>query len=187
MENADWAGPPEVGCIGFGALPIQRCTMEEAGRCCMPRWTGESTLSTRRGATRTVRKNRLLSGRATQRIRAGDQELCPHQRRHGQGHRHQPEMLQTDVIDLYQVHNIKKRPELETVLGSEWRAGSAERSSRRPARSGTSVLPATTTACWSRGSKPMNSARCRPHSTPSNSRRWTVCFRWPKRWISAAS
>ena len=21
----------EVGCIGFGALPIQRCTMEEAG------------------------------------------------------------------------------------------------------------------------------------------------------------
>ena len=108
----------EVGCIGFGALPIQRCTMEEAGpvlHAALDR--GIDFIDTARGYSDSEEKiGRHLAGRRSEYVLA-TKSFARTKDGMAKDIDISLKMLQTDVIDLYQVHNIKKRPELETVLG----------------------------------------------------------------------
>ncbi len=108
----------EVSCIGFGALPIQRCTMDEAGvvlNAALDR--GINFVDTARGYSDSEEKiGRHISGRRSEYILA-TKSFARTREAMAQDIDTSLKLLQTEVIDLYQVHNIKKRPELETVLG----------------------------------------------------------------------
>ena len=107
----------EVTALSFGALPIQRCTMTEAaGVLNAALDAGVNFIDTARGYTDSEEKiGRCISTRRAEfflatksfaRDRAGmaqdiDLSLAT---------------LQTEMIDLYQVHNIKERKSLEAVL-----------------------------------------------------------------------
>ena len=108
----------EVGCIGFGALPIQRCTMEEAAivfNAALDR--GINFIDTARGYSDSEEKiGRNISHRRNEYVLA-TKSFARTKEGMAADIDISLKLLKTDVIDLYQVHNIKKRPELETVLG----------------------------------------------------------------------
>ena len=108
----------EVTCIGFGALPMQRCTMEEAGEVLHKALdSGINFIDTARAYTDSEEKiGRHISSRrseyylATKSLKrtkegmAKDIDLSLR-------------LLKTDYIDLYQIHNVKKREEYEQAMG----------------------------------------------------------------------
>ena len=53
----------EVTCIGFGALPMQRCTMEEAGEVLHKALDSGITLSTPPGPTPTAKRKSAATSR----------------------------------------------------------------------------------------------------------------------------
>jgi len=107
----------EVTIIGFGALPIQRCDMREAGEVLNAALdSGINFVDTARAYTDSEekigasiagrRKEYILASKSLQRSfdkMAADIDMSL-------------SLMKTNYIDLYQVHNIKKREELEAVL-----------------------------------------------------------------------
>jgi len=107
----------EVTSLGFGALPIQRCDMQEAGEVLNAALdSGINFVDTARAYTDSEekigasiagrRKEFILASKSLQRTYEGmaadiDKSL---------------KLMKTGYIDLYQVHNVKRREELETVL-----------------------------------------------------------------------
>ena len=100
----------EVTCIGFGALPMQRCTMEEAGEVLHKVLdSGINFIDTARAYTDSEEKiGRHISSRRSEyylatkslkRTKTGMAEDIDLSLR----------LLKTDCIDLYQIHNVKKR------------------------------------------------------------------------------
>ena len=110
----------EVTCMGFGALPIQRCSMEEAGPVLHAALDqGINFIDTARGYSDSEEKiGRHLSGRRNEFVLA-TKSFARSREGMAQDIDTSLKLLKTDVIDLYQVHNIKKRPELDTVLGPD--------------------------------------------------------------------
>lgn len=107
----------EVTVISFGGLPLQRCTMEEAGKVLKAVLDhGINFIDTARAYTDSEEKigkyissrrnEYFLASKSMSRDKAGmakdiDTSLAN---------------LQTSYIDLYQVHNIKRKEDLEAVL-----------------------------------------------------------------------
>ncbi len=107
----------KITAIGFGALPIQRCTMDEAGPVLHAALdAGINFIDTARGYTDSEekigrhiasrRKEYYLATKSRARDRAGmardiDTSLAS---------------MKTGYIDLYQIHNIKVREDLDKVL-----------------------------------------------------------------------
>lgn len=108
----------EVTCIGFGALPIQRCTMEEAGEVLHAALdSGINFIDSARAYTDSEEKiGRHISARRseyylatksakrTKEGMAGDIDTSLR-------------LMKTDHIDLYQIHNIKHRGEFDQAMG----------------------------------------------------------------------
>ena len=108
----------EVTCIGFGALPMQRCTMAEAGEvlhAALDR--GINFVDTARAYSDSEEKiGRHISSRR------GEYYLASKSlKRTKEGMAKDIEtslrLLKTDYIDLYQIHNVKKREEYELAMG----------------------------------------------------------------------
>ncbi|MDT8903547.1 aldo/keto reductase [Anaeroselena agilis] len=107
----------EVTAIAFGGLPMQRCTLAEAGPVLNAALdAGINFIDTARAYTDSEekigchvssrRKEYYLASKSMARDRAGmardiDISLAT---------------MKTDYIDLYQVHNVKTRPDFEKVL-----------------------------------------------------------------------
>lgn len=107
----------KVTAIGFGGLPMQRCTLDEAGPVLHAALdAGINFVDTARGYTDSEekigrhiaarRQEYYLASKSMIRDRAGmasdiDKSLAT---------------MKTDHIDLYQIHNIKKRADLDAVL-----------------------------------------------------------------------
>ena len=104
----------DVTCIGFGALPIQRCTMAEAGSVLHAALdSGINFIDTARGYTDSEAKiGHHLAGRRSEYVLA-TKSLSRTKESMARDIDTSLKMLQTDVIDLYQVHNIKN--------GRNWR------------------------------------------------------------------
>lgn len=107
----------EVTEIGFGALPLQRCTMEEAGVVLNAVLdAGINFIDTARGYTDSEEKigthisqrrgEYYLATKTIQRTREGaERELAASLAN-----------LKTDYIDLYQFHNVKYQSHLDAIL-----------------------------------------------------------------------
>jgi len=107
----------QVTAIGFGGLPMQRCTLDEAGPVLHAALdAGINFVDTARAYTDSEekigrhiaarRREYYLASKSMARDRAGmasdiDKSLAT---------------MKTDLIDLYQIHNIKKREDLDKVL-----------------------------------------------------------------------
>ena len=108
----------EVTCIGFGALPMQRCTMDEAGEVLHAALdSGINFIDTARAYTDSEEKigqnissrrsEYYLATKSVKRDKQGMAEDIDTSLR----------LMKTDYIDLYQIHNVKKRAEFERVMG----------------------------------------------------------------------
>lgn len=108
----------EVTCIGFGALPMQRCTMEEAGAVLHAALDGGiNFIDTARAYTDSEEKigrhiasrrsEYYLATKSLKRTKEGMAEEINASLR----------LMKTDYIDLYQIHNVKQRSEYEQAMG----------------------------------------------------------------------
>lgn len=107
----------EITEIGFGALPLQRCSQEEAQRVLNRVLdAGINFIDTARGYTDSEEKigthigkrrsEYYLATKTAQRTREGlERELAESLAK-----------LQTDYIDLYQFHNVKYQSHLDAIL-----------------------------------------------------------------------
>ncbi|MHC1759903.1 MAG: aldo/keto reductase [Negativicutes bacterium] len=108
----------EVSCIGFGALPMQRCTMDEAGEVLHAALdSGINFIDTARAYTDSEEKiGRHISSRrreyylATKSLKRTKEGMA-------QDIDTSLRLMKTDYIDLYQIHNVKKRAEYEQAMG----------------------------------------------------------------------
>ena len=106
-----------VSAVSFGALPIQRCTMEEAGPVLKAVLAaGINFIDTARAYTDSEEKiGQHISHERDKYYLASKSAV-----RTAEGMAKEVETslsnMKTDYIDLYQVHNIKKRHEIDTVL-----------------------------------------------------------------------
>lgn len=108
----------EVTCIGFGALPMQRCTMEEAGEVLHAALdSGINFVDTARAYTDSEEKiGRHISSRRSEYYLAS-KSLKRTKEGMAQDIDTSLRLMKTDTIDLYQIHNVKKRAEYEQVMG----------------------------------------------------------------------
>ncbi len=107
-----------VSVIGFGGIPIQRLTSDEAEQVLLGALDrGINFIDTARGYTDSEEKiGRVLKGRRHQVIiatkaTARDQKGMAGELEKSLGN------LQTDVIDLYQIHAVESDEQLDQVLG----------------------------------------------------------------------
>ena len=108
----------KVSAVGLGGIPIQRTTVEEAHEVideCMIQ--GINYLDTARGYT----VSEEFFGEALKDVRTGWVIATKSMSRDYESMKRDIEIslknLQTDYIDLYQIHNIKTDAEFETVFG----------------------------------------------------------------------
>ena len=108
----------KVSAVGLGGIPIQRTTKEEAVEVvneCMIH--GINFLDTARGYT----VSEEFFGEALKEVRSGWVIATKSMSRDYESMKRDIEIslhnLQTDYIDLYQIHNIKTDAEFETVFG----------------------------------------------------------------------
>jgi len=108
----------EVSCIGFGALPMQRCTMEEAGKVLHAALdSGINFFDTARAYTDSEEKiGRHISSRRSEYYLA-TKSLKRSKEGMAEEINTSLRLMKTDYIDLYQIHNVKKRAEYEQVMG----------------------------------------------------------------------
>ena len=108
----------EVTCIGFGALPMQRCTMEEAGEVLHKALdSGINFIDTARAYTDSEEKiGRHISSRRSEYYLA-TKSLKRTKEGMAKDIDTSLRLMQTDYIDLYQIHNVKKREEYEQAMG----------------------------------------------------------------------
>ena len=108
----------KVSAVGLGGIPIQRTTKEEAvdvvNECMIQ---GVNFLDTARGYT----VSEEFFGEALKEVRSGWVIATKSMSRDYESMKRDIEIslknLQTDYIDLYQIHNIKTDAEFETVFG----------------------------------------------------------------------
>lgn len=107
----------EVTPVSFGALPVQRCTMEEAGpvlKAALAR--GINFIDTARAYTDSEEKiGKHISQRRSEYYLASKSMARDALAMQADVEKSLKNM-QTDVIELYQIHNIKKREDLDAVL-----------------------------------------------------------------------
>lgn len=108
----------EVTCIGFGALPMQRCTMEEAGEVLHAALdSGINFIDTARAYSDSEEKiGRHISARRSEYYLA-TKSLQRTKEGMAKDIETSLRLLKTDCIDLYQVHNIKKQEDFQRVMG----------------------------------------------------------------------
>jgi len=107
----------EVTAIGFGALPIQRCTMEEAGVVLQAVLTaGINFIDTARAYTDSEEKiGRYLIGRRGE-FYLASKSMARDNVTMARDIDASLATMGTDYIDLYQVHNIKAKTDLDSVM-----------------------------------------------------------------------
>ncbi|MBP1764600.1 MAG: yhdN 5, partial [Firmicutes bacterium] len=107
----------EVTEISFGGLPMQRCTMEEAGPVLKAALdAGINFIDTARAYTDSEEKiGRHLAGRR-QEFYLASKSMARDRDKMAKDVDLSLEMMRTNYIDLYQIHNIKKREDLDAVL-----------------------------------------------------------------------
>ncbi|HWR30727.1 MAG TPA: aldo/keto reductase [Negativicutes bacterium] len=108
----------EVNCIGFGALPMQRCTMAEAGEVLHAALDqGINFIDTARAYTDSEEKiGRHISSRRSEYYLAS-KSLKRTKEGMAQDIDTSLKLMKTEYIDLYQIHNVKKREEYEQAMG----------------------------------------------------------------------
>ena len=108
----------EVTCIGFGALPMQRCTMAEAGEVLHAALDqGINFVDTARAYTDSEEKiGRHISSRRSEYYLAS-KSLKRTKEGMAQDIDTSLKLMKTEYIDLYQIHNVKKREEYEQAMG----------------------------------------------------------------------
>lgn len=109
----------EVTVISFGALPVQRCTMAEAGLVLHAVLDqGINFIDTARAYTDSEEKigNHISSRRAEYFL--ASKSMARDKAGMAQDIEISLKNLKTSYIDLYQIHNIKRKEDLEAVLAS---------------------------------------------------------------------
>ena len=117
----------EVTAISLGALPMQRCTMDEAGGVLETVLAaGINFIDTARAYTDSEEKiGRHLSPRRSE-FYLASKSMARDKDAMAKDIDISLQAMKTDYIDLYQIHNIKTRKDLDSVMG----AGGCERSSK---------------------------------------------------------
>jgi len=107
----------EVTVISFGALPMQRCTMEEAGAVLHAALdSGINFIDTARAYTDSEEKiGRYISGRRSEYYLA-TKSMARSKEAMAKDIDISLANMKTDYIDLYQVHNIKARADFDAVM-----------------------------------------------------------------------
>lgn len=107
----------EVSPISFGALPIQRCSMEEAGPVLHKALDeGINFIDTARAYTDSEEKIGLHIASRRSEYFLASKSMARDAEKMKADIELSLKLMQTDCIDLYQVHNIKKREDLDQVL-----------------------------------------------------------------------
>jgi len=107
----------EVSAISFGALPMQRCTMEEAGPVLQAVLAaGINFIDTARAYTDSEEKIGLhLSSRRGE-FYLASKSMARDKVAMAKDIDASLAIMKTDYIDLYQVHNIKTRKDIDAVM-----------------------------------------------------------------------
>jgi len=107
----------ETTIIGFGALPLQRCDMQEAGEVLNAALdSGINFIDTARSYTDSEEKiGASIAGRRKEFILASKSQNRTFDGMAADIDKSLKRM-KTDFIDLYQVHNFRRREELEAVM-----------------------------------------------------------------------
>ena len=107
-----------VTAISFGALPLQRCTMEEAGEVLHAALdAGINFIDTARAYTDSEEKIGRHLAKRRQEFYLATKSAARTREAMAKDIDTSLKLLRTDYIDLYQVHNIRRRPDFETVMG----------------------------------------------------------------------
>ena len=152
----------EISRTGFGALPIQRVTFEEAAALLNRAVDGGICyIDTARAYTDSEEKiGRALSGRRSEFYIATKTHAKTGANLNADLET-SLKLLNTDVIDVYQFHN----PPFVPVPGGEDGLYDAAVKARRPARSASSASRSTPSSAPSRRSSPGCTTRCNTRST----------------------
>lgn len=107
----------EVAAISFGGLPIQRCSMAEAGPVLNAALeAGINFIDTARAYTDSEAKiGEHISSRRQEYFLAS-KSMARDKNAMAKDIAASLEQMKTDCIDLYQIHNIKARPDLDAVM-----------------------------------------------------------------------
>ncbi len=109
-----------VTAVSFGALPIQRCTIDEAGpilKYALEK--GINFIDTARAYTDSEEKIGTHISSLRDKFYLATKSMARSAQAMQKDIDLSLQMMKTDCIDLYQIHNIKKKEELEQVLGKE--------------------------------------------------------------------
>ena len=108
----------EVTAIGFGALPMQRCTMEEAGPVLQTVLaSGINFIDTARAYSDSEEKIGRHLGQRRSEFFLASKSMARDKEAMTEDINLSLATMKTDYIDLYQIHNIKTRQDLDTVMG----------------------------------------------------------------------
>ncbi len=109
----------EVTAISLGALPMQRCTMDEAGGVLETVLAaGINFIDTARAYTDSEEKiGRHLSPRRSE-FYLASKSMARDKDAMAKDIDISLQAMKTDYIDLYQIHNIKTRKDLDSVMGA---------------------------------------------------------------------
>lgn len=107
----------KLSAISFGALPIQRCTLDEAGPVLHKVLDeGINFIDTARAYTDSEEKIGLHISSRRKEYYLASKSMARDAVKMRQDIETSLALMKTDCIDLYQVHNIKKREDLDAVL-----------------------------------------------------------------------
>lgn len=110
----------KVSALGFGGIPIQRVDQREADQVILKALEGGvNFFDTARGYTDSEEKlGHALKGKREQVIFA-TKSMARNKKKMTEDIEISLKNLQTDYIDLYQIHNVKTDNEIERVFGSD--------------------------------------------------------------------